>query len=95
MRFQSKLREEERKANLANLHNEELMLELALNKSKATTGHNITTLGQQQQQQQQTSNYLDSITAATMVPPTSMLTTTSNALPTFTADIASIRKGKL
>ena len=94
MRFQSKLREEERKANLVNLHNEELMLELALNKSKATTGYNITTLGQQQQQQQ-TSNYLDSITAATMVPPTSMLTTTSNALPIFTADIASIRKGKL
>ena len=80
----------ERKINLENVHNEELMLELALNKSKGVgvVGNSITAT------QPQTTNIGDSITAATMAPPSSVLTTTSNMYSTLTADITSMRKGK-
>ena len=91
LRFQSQLREVERKINLENVHNEELMLELALNKSKGiggVVGNSITAT------QPQTTNLGDSITTATMAPPSSVLTTTSNVFSTLTADITSLRKGK-
>lgn len=75
------------------MHNEELMLELALNKSKGTGVGNSTS-------GQQATNFEDYNLPATMAPPpqltTYTLTTYSNALPTtsLTSDFTSIRKGK-
>ena len=73
------------------MHNEELMLELALNKSKGI-GVGNSTLDQQVINPATTYEYIP----ATMAPPPPVMSTTySNALPTtLTADITSMRKGK-
>ena len=88
--FQSKLREAERQTNLENLHNEELMLELALNKSKEKGSG----LGNAALIQQAT-NLEDYLPATMAPPPTCISYTYSNAIPTtLTTDITSLKKGK-